>query len=278
MRETVKKTLCGVGLCAAVAGGLLYFENHAAVQPLPVGDASAAESAASELESASLTEDTKEDVEILLQGAESMDSAEVEQLLGEDPAQKETGTQQDAAENSMQAASSSAPETTASSSSGTNAAAPSSSGTSQNQHTAAASSSQAQQDSCDTQIDALVEQLYQQQDRYERELLEIIRQAHQEYVAYQEDQRSLLLKIQVVLGKSDDLTALEKDFDAEVNNICNQMTTILKANGRDTAIVQEVKKTYTDKKAEFKKELIQQTYSGGDGSGSAGHWLYDRLE
>ena len=34
------------------------------------------------------------------------------------------------------------------------------------------------------EIEALVAQLYQQQERYERELLEIIRQAHQEYVAY----------------------------------------------------------------------------------------------
>lgn len=110
------------------------------------------------------------------------------------------------------------------------------------------------------------------------ELLEIIRQAHQEYVAYPEDQRSLILKVQVVLGKTNVLTAMEKDCDAEVNNICSQMTAILKANGRDTAIVREVKKTYTDKKAELKQELIRQTYSGGDGSGSAGHWLYDRLE
>ena len=46
------------------------------------------------------------------------------------------------------------------------------------------------------------------------------------------------------------LTAMEKDCDAEVNNICSQMTAILKANGRDTAIVREVKKTYTDKKAD----------------------------
>ena len=120
--------------------------------------------------------------------------------------------------------------------------------------------------------------LRQQQERYERELLEIIRQAHQEYVAYPEDQRSLILKVQVVLGKTNVLAAMEKDCDAEVNNICSQMTAILKANGRDTAIVREVKKTYTDKKAELKQELIRQTYSGGDGSGSAGHWLYDRLE
>ena len=48
---------------------------------------------------------------------------------------------------------------------------------------------------------------------------------------------------------------MEKDCDAEVNNICSQMTAILKANGRDTAIVREVKKTYTDKKQNSSRNL-----------------------
>ena len=280
MKTAMKKTLCGVGLCAAAAGGLLYFENHAAAQPLPVEAASASESA-------SLTGSEKENVETLIQGAESMSSSELEQLLGEIAAQEQSSSQQETAASesrTQEAASSSYAGTTASSgTSGTSstAAAPSSSSTSQSQGTAAssASSSQTQQeDSCDAQIQALVAQLYQQQERYERELLEVIRQAHEEYVAYPEDQRSLFLKVQVILGKTSDLTALEKDCDAEVDSICSQMTTILKANGRDTAIVQQVKKTYKDKKSELKQELIRQTYSGGDGSGSAGHWLYDQLE
>ena len=70
------------------------------------------------------------------------------------------------------------------------------------------------------------------------------------------------------LSVGNECDRIVKDCDAEVNNICSQMTAILKANGRDTAIVREVKKTYTDKKAELKQELIRQTYSGGDGSGS----------
>lgn len=281
MKTAMKKTLCGVGLCAAAAGGLLYFGNRTAAQPLPVEAASAAESAASE--SASLTGSEKENVETLLQGAESMSSSELEQLLEEIASQEESSSQQEttAAESGTQeAASSSHAGTIASSNTSSAAAASSSASTSQSQSTAASSvsSSQTQQDSCDAQIEALVAQLYQQQERYERELLEIIRQAHEEYVAYPEDQRSLFLKVQVILGKTSDLTALEKDCDAEVDSICSQMTTILKANGRDTAIVQQVKKTYKDKKSELKQELVRQTYSGGDGSGSAGHWLYDQLE
>lgn len=271
MKETIKKTLCGVGLCAAAAGSLLYFEHHAKAPYLPVSAPSTAESASAEPESTSLPETADEKVELLIRGAESMSSAELEQLCAEIAAQEEADETQEetsAGSEAPAAAASSSPETAASSDSGA----------SQAPAASVVSSSPQQQDSCDAQIEALVAQLYQQQDRYERELLEIIRQAHQEYVAYPEDQRSLLLKVQVVLGKRSALTALEKDCDAEVDSICSQMATILKANGRDTAAVQEVKKVYTDKKSELKQELIHQTYSGGDGSGSAGHWLYDRLE
>ena len=259
MKNALKKTLCGIGSCAVVAGGLLYFRAHTEPSPLPVSEPPAAQSAVSEPESNSLTDTAKEDVETLIQDGENMSSSE----------ENAAGSEASAA------ASSSRPE--GASSTDTSMAAVSSSVVSQSQSTSAAAS-HPQQDECDAQIEALVAQLYQQQERYERELLEIIRQAHQEYVAYPEDQRSLILKVQVVLGKTNVLTAMEKDCDAEVNNICSQMTAILKANGRDTAIVREVKKTYTDKKAELKQELIRQTYSGGDGSGSAGHWLYDRLE
>ena len=238
---------------------------------MPVSEPPAAQSAVSEPESNSLTDTANEDVETLIQDGENMSSSEVEELLEKIAAQEENAAGSEASA----AASSSRPE--GASSADTSTAAVSSSVVSQSQSTSAAAS-QPQQDECDAQIEALVAQLYQQQERYERELLEIIRQAHQEYVAYPEDQRSLILKVQVVLGKTNVLTAMEKDCDAEVNNICSQMTAILKANGRDTAIVREVKKTYTDKKAELKQELIRQTYSGGDGSGSAGHWLYDRLE
>ena len=282
MKNALKKTLCGIGSCAVVAGGLLYFRAHTEPSPLPVSEPPAAQSAVSEPESNSSTDPAKEDVETLIQDGENMSSSEVEELLEKIAAQEEKTKQEAykavfnaAGSEASAAASSSRPE--GASSADTSTAAVSSSVVSQSQSISAAAS-QPQQDKCDAQIEALVAQLYQQQERYERELLEIIRQAHQEYVAYPEDQRSLILKVQVVLGKTNVLTAMEKDCDAEVNNICSQMTAILKANGRDTAIVREVKKTYTDKKAELKQELIRQTYSGGDGSGSAGHWLYDRLE
>ena len=128
------------------------------------------------------------------------------------------------------------------------------------------------------QIDALVAKLYKIEDKFERELLEIIRQAHLEYISYPPEQRGTLKKVAVVMGKVSDISAMEKECDAEVKEITDQMTTILQANGMDTAIVREVQTTYKEKKSALKKELVDQTYSGGDGSGTSGHWLYDRLD
>lgn len=142
---------------------------------------------------------------------------------------------------------------------------------------AGSSSAAASQEDPQAQIDALVAQLYTVQDKFERQLLEIIRQAHQEYMSYPAEERGTVKKVTVVLSKVGDISTMEKQCDAEVKQITDQMTTILKANDMDTSIVKDVQKTYSDKKSALKKELVDQTYSGGDGSGTSGHWLYDRL-
>ena len=45
MKKALKKTLCGIGSCAVVAGGLLYFRAHTEPSPLPVSEPPAAQSA-----------------------------------------------------------------------------------------------------------------------------------------------------------------------------------------------------------------------------------------
>lgn len=123
------------------------------------------------------------------------------------------------------------------------------------------------------QVDAQIERLYKVQDQFEERLWDVIREAYSEYMAYPKDERSSGLKVKIVVGKVSDISALEKECDAEVAQITGEMTTILKANNMDTTIVKEVEKTYKNKKTSLKKELISQAYSGGDGSGTSGHWL-----
>ena len=48
MKNALKKTLCGIGSCAVVVGGLLYFRAHTEPSPLPVSEPPAAQSAVSE--------------------------------------------------------------------------------------------------------------------------------------------------------------------------------------------------------------------------------------
>ena len=88
MKKALKKTLCGIGSCAVVAGGLLYFRAHTEPSPLPVSEPPAAQSAVSEPESNSSTDTAKEDVETLIQDGENMSSSEVEELLEKIAAQE----------------------------------------------------------------------------------------------------------------------------------------------------------------------------------------------
>ena len=106
MKNALKKTLCGIGSCAVVAGGLLYFRAHTEPSPLPVSEPPAAQSAVSEPESNSLTDTAKEDVETLIQDGENMSSSEVEELLEKIAAQEENAAGSEASA----AASSSRPE------------------------------------------------------------------------------------------------------------------------------------------------------------------------
>ena len=277
MKKTGKKVLLGIGMCALTVGGVLLYEIFSTTLRVPLQ-----ETPASQVESSASVpaESVEQEINDLLQGDETLSDSEVEKIVEEIAAEEAASTSESAAEEPKPESTAQSPAESRPSSVAASAAEPpaSTSTASSSSTSSTASSSQTQEDSCDEQIKVLVAQLYQQQERYERELLETIRQAHEEYIAYPEEQRSLVLKVQVVLGKTSDLTKMEKECDAEVEKICTQMTTILEANGRDTALVQEVKKTYQDKKSELKKELVRQTYSGGDGSGSAGHWLYDQLE
>ena len=102
MKNALKKTLCGIGSCAVVAGGLLYFRAQTEPSPLPVSEPPAAQSAVSEPESNSLTDPAKEDVETLIQDGENMSSSEVEELLEKIAAQEENAAGSEASDNSIE--------------------------------------------------------------------------------------------------------------------------------------------------------------------------------
>lgn len=126
------------------------------------------------------------------------------------------------------------------------------------------------------QADAQIAALKQMEKTYESRLYGIMWDAFDEYQALPESSRNLVNKVSIVLSKRSDMTAMEKECDKEVEVILTELRRILTENGQSTAMADQAEKAYKDKKSALMAELMQQAYSGGDGSGQSGNWLNDR--
>ena len=147
-------------------------------------------------------------------------------------------------------------------------------------HSTAASSSHAASGStaktCDEQLAECIKRIEALQTRSEKELYGIIYDAFDEYMAHPAEERNLMLKISVVLSKGGELTNAQSKCDKEFKEIVSDMRKILKENGRDETLADEAEKTYKQQKNAMIKELTDQAYSGGDGSGQSGKWLAEK--
>lgn len=126
------------------------------------------------------------------------------------------------------------------------------------------------------QAEAQVAALKQMEKTYESRLYDIMWDAFDEYQALPESSRNLVNKVSIVLSKRSDMTAMEKECDKEVDAILTELRRILTENGQSTSMADQAEKAYKDKKSALMAELMQQAYSGGDGSGQSGNWLNDR--
>lgn len=139
----------------------------------------------------------------------------------------------------------------------------------------AAASSKAET-TCDEQLAACIRKIEALQTRSEKELYGIIYDAYDEYMGHPASERNLMLKISVVLSKSGELNKAQSACDKEFKEIVTEMRKILKDNGRDQTLADEAERTYKQKKNAMIKELTDQAYSGGDGSGQSGKWLAEK--
>ncbi len=140
----------------------------------------------------------------------------------------------------------------------------------------ASSASSSNEKTCDEQLADCIRQIEALQTRSEKNLYGIIYDAFDEYMSHPESERNLMLKISVVLSKSGELTEAQNKCDKEFKAIVTEMRKILKENGRDQTLADEAEKTYKQKKNAMIKELTDQAYSGGDGSGKSGNWLAEK--
>lgn len=313
-KKTIQRLAAAGALSVAVAATLIYAGTRDSGESLTynellalAGDEEAAASVEAELEATSNLEENSA-LSRLLEEIEaedaSADSEEADSAVSEENTAAEAGSEastssETAASSKSEAAASSASSKTASSAvSGAShsTAAPdrdyASSGSahtaSSAAHSTAASASHSTADAphatasskaeatCDEQLAACIREIEALQTRSEKQLYGIIYDAYDEYMGHPASERNLMLKISVVLSKGGELNKAQSACDKEFKEIVTEMRKILKDNGRDQTLADEAERTYKQKKNAMVKELTDQAYSGGDGSGQSGKWLAEK--
>lgn len=313
-KKTIQRLAAAGVLSVAVAATLIYAGTRDSGESLTynellalAGDEEAAASVEAELEATSNLEENSA-LSRLLEEIEaedaSADSEEADSAVSEENTAAEAGSEastssETAASSKSEAAASSASSKTASSavsgashstaapdrdyaSSGSahtassaahSTAASASHSTADAPHTTASSKAEA---TCDEQLAACIRKIEALQTRSEKQLYGIIYDAYDEYMGHPASERNLMLKISVVLSKGGELNKAQSACDKEFKEIVTEMRKILKDNDRDQTLADEAERTYKQKKNAMVKELTDQAYSGGDGSGQSGKWLAEK--
>ena len=238
-------------LAAAVLGVLLYLRGMAASLPETLPDAP--------VDSTQFTL-TDDDLDKLLSGEITL-----EELTGE--AAASSGGEQEAAASAPQeeagsaASSGSSGSQTESSNASSSGKKENTTGTSGSSTASAAekpaSSSGKQEAAYETEVKALLKQLYSVKARAESELNSCIAGAKAEYKALPESQQTQARKISIALARSGRLYAMQASYDKEVENIVSQMRTVLTANGQSTALADQAMASYKAQKSAMYSQLTR---------------------
>ena len=141
----------------------------------------------------------------------------------------------------------------------------------------AASSSASAENAVDKQIDSYVSQLTNLRQSSQKELYGIIGETYTEYVSHPEEERSIALKVSIVVSKTAKLNSAQSRCDKEFNAILKELRQYLKDNGRDQSIADEAEATYKEQKSAMTKELTDIVYNSATGSGDGGSWIVDHI-
>lgn len=139
----------------------------------------------------------------------------------------------------------------------------------------APSSSASAESAVDAKINAYVQEIKALQKRTQRKLYRAVCDSYDEYIAHPVEERSLALKVSVVLGKSNRLNQIQNECDAEFNTIIKELRQYLTDNGRDQSIADQAEKEYKTEKDAMTKELTNLTYSQVTGKGEGAQWIQD---
>lgn len=297
-KQFLPRALTALAMSVVVAGGLMLVGNRAEAPSLTynellvlAGDKSAASAALDELEAgsgmaSSSVSKVEEALARIFAAEYGMGTPDSDQNAPaeSDSAASDSVTEEEAASEleavieeigaSTSGAASSASGVSSSSSHKAESAAPSHSASSA-ASSEAASRTPTADEICDEKLAGYIKQIEQLQSRSEKQLYRIMLSAYDEYMSKPESERSLVTKVSVVLSKSGELNKAQNECDAEFNQIIQEMRKTLREYGRDESLADEAEKTYKKKKSAMIKELTDQAYSGGDGSGQSGKWLQE---
>ena len=285
-----KKLIAGIVMVVAIlAVGIMAVMADRA--PVPVSSSESKEEiiwdepeeiSSSSVESAPESESAAESVP-----EEEPDSAlDEENALSEEVSSSEAASESASSSKEESSSSSSASSSSSSSSSTASSAAhsqaASSHETASSSHaassSAASSSASASAESAvDKQIDSYVSQLTNLRQSSQKELYGIIGETYTEYVSHPEEERSIALKVSIVVSKTAKLNSAQSRCDKEFNAILKELRQYLKDNGRDQSIADEAEATYKEQKSAMTKELTDIVYNSATGSGDGGSWIVDHI-
>ena len=118
-----------------------------------------------------------------------------------------------------------------------------------------------EEDQLQMQLQGCIDRLYQAESRYREFLNEMVESTKREFWSLPKDQQVKEKKLEIVQSKVDVLIAQEKQCDAEVEAILAEIQTILKEQGKSTALVSEIRAYYEDSKANWKAAKMTELYS-----------------
>lgn len=283
-----KKLIAGIVMVVAIlAVGIMAVVADRA--PVPVSSSESKEemiwdepeeTSSSSAESAPESESAAESVP-----EEEPDSAlDEENALSEEVSSSEAASESASSSKEESSSSSSVSSSNSSSSSTASSAAhsqaASSHETASSSHAAsssAASSSASAENAVDKQIDSYVSQLTNLRQSSQKELYGIIGETYTEYVSHPEEERSIALKVSIVVSKTAKLNSAQSRCDKEFNAILKELRQYLKDNGRDQSIADEAEATYKEQKSAMTKELTDIVYNSATGSGDGGSWIVDHI-
>ncbi len=286
-----KKLIAGIVMAVAIlAVGIMAVMADRA--PVPVSSSESKEEmiwdepeeiSSSSVESAPESESAAESVpEEEPDSALDEENALSEEVSSSEAASESASSSKEESSSSSSSASSSSSSSSSTASSAAHSQAASSHETASSSHaassSAASSSASASAESAvDKQIDSYVSQLTNLRQSSQKELYGIIGETYTEYVSHPEEERSIALKVSIVVSKTAKLNSAQSRCDKEFNAILKELRQYLKDNGRDQSIADEAEATYKEQKSAMTKELTDIVYNSATGSGDGGSWIVDHI-